>query len=72
MRTITINMNSISYTQFNAIGRLCSWAVESYDQVTITTDGKCGDLVAYYKNSVTGGQFVMGAVWREGEYSFHS
>lgn len=57
----------------NAIAHLSLWAIHSpkYSQVTITNDGKDGDLVAYYGdgNKQT---YAIGAVWRGGIYSFHS
>ena len=53
-----------------AMGRICTYAVDYYDEVKVYNDGD-NDLVAcYYKDGVR--KFVMGAVWRGTEYSFHS
>lgn len=54
-----------------AIGRLATWAASAYDTVTIMRDGT-RDLIALYEVGGSSERFVMGAVWHNGSFGFHS
>ena len=57
---------------FMAIGHLADWAAERYPYAEIYADGK-NDLIAYYREKPgEQSRYVIGAVWRGTEYSFHS
>lgn len=72
MRTIEINVDEVKITNSDyhrAIGRLATFG--NYDVVKIYNDGKGEDLIAtYYKEGAQ--RFVIGAIFREGQYEFHS
>lgn len=53
-----------------AIGYLSSWALE-YPKVTIYRDGET-DLVAVYFNEKDERAYVIGAIWHDDHYGFHS
>jgi hypothetical protein len=53
-----------------AIGYLITWNT-SYPKVTIYRDGKT-DLIACYYNEQGERKYVIGAVWHETHYGFHS
>ena len=53
-----------------AIGYLATWNT-NYPKVTIYRDGKT-DLVALYYNEQGERAYVIGAVWHETHYGFHS
>ena len=80
-REVLILMDSVQQTQimeavgaqnfFTAIGYLSTWNM-SYDFVRITQDGDTG-MVAVYKNTEDGPtKYVIGAVWHDDHYGFHS
>lgn len=54
-----------------AIARLSTWGMQTYDTVTIMRDGK-HDLIALYEIEGASERFVMGAVWHNGSFGFHS
>jgi len=57
---------------WNAIGYLSTWNM-SYPYVTIFKDGEnTADLVAVYKDVQGERKYVIGAVWHDGHYGFHS
>jgi len=80
-REVLILMDSVQQTQimeevgrqnfFAAIGYLSTWNM-SFGFVQITQDGDT-DMVAVYKNTADGPiGYVIGAVWHEDHYGFHS
>lgn len=80
MREIRINIAKVplnSQTQ-DAIGYLSLWAYEHYDKLNIHLDfankegARCPDLLAYYQNTATNSQYVIGAIFSGNSYSFHS
>lgn len=56
---------------FKAVGRLSVWALDKFDTVKICEDGKT-DLIAYYTATTSEAKYIIGAVWRGNEFSFHS
>lgn len=80
-RTITLRLThddlmdlriSTDYNELDrAIARLTTWGMQAYDTVTVMRDGK-HDLIALYESTGTGGKFVLGAVWHDGSFGFHS
>lgn len=56
---------------WEAIGYLTAWNL-SYPSVNIYRDGKTNDLVAVYRNEKDERQYVIGAVWHDDHYGFHS
>lgn len=57
------------------LSRLALWAIHRYDTVTVYPDGDCKDptdFVAVYTDTVHGDRFVIGAVWHDDHYGFHS
>ena len=80
-REVLILMDAVQQTQimeevgrqnfFAAIGYLSTWNM-SYGFVQITQDGDT-DMVAVYKSTADGPiGYVIGAVWHEDHYGFHS
>ena len=80
-REVLILMDSAQQTQimeevgrqnfYAAIGYLSTWNM-SYGFVTITQDGDT-DMVAVYRDTADGPtKYVIGAVWHEDHYGFHS
>jgi hypothetical protein len=55
---------------WTAIGYLSSWNL-SYPTVEIWRDGKT-DLVAVYRCKEGNVKYVIGAVWHDDHYGFHS
>jgi hypothetical protein len=55
---------------FDAIGYLSTWNM-TYPSVDIYTDGDT-DMVAVYKDVLGVSGYVIGAVWHEDHYGFHS
>jgi hypothetical protein len=55
---------------WHAIGYLSTWNL-SFPSVTIFRDGDT-DLVAVYKDAAGQRQYVIGAVWHDTHYGFHS
>lgn len=84
-RTVTINLTSEDMIQIavvintwdklhEAIGYLSTWNM-SYPNVVIYRDGtKAGDadLVAVYSDAERNVKYVIGAVWHEDHYGYHS
>lgn len=79
-RVVKIKMEGLPRYQevAKAIGYLSLWAYDAYDEVTITPDFgnaddvKFPDMVAYYKNTVTMATYVIGAIFSNDTYTFHS
>ena len=80
-REVLILMDATQQTQimeevgrqnfYAAIGYLSTWNM-SYGFVQITQDGDT-DMVALYKDTEDGLlKYVIGAVWHEDHYGFHS
>ena len=80
-REVLILMDSAQQTQimeevgrqnfYAAIGYLSTWNM-SYGFVRITQDGDT-DMVAVYRDTADGPtKYVIGAVWHEDHYGFHS
>ena len=80
-REVSILMDSAQQTQimeevgrqnfYAAIGYLSTWNM-SYGFVRITQDGDT-DMVAVYRDTADGPtKYVIGAVWHEDHYGFHS
>ena len=80
-REVRILMDATQQTQimeevgrqnfFAAIGYLSTWNM-SFGFVQITQDGDT-DMVAVYKNTADGPtKYVIGAVWHDDHYGFHS
>ena len=59
---------------WEAIGYLSSWAVDTYPECEIFVDRPATslDLLAVYKNPKKGQQYVIGAVWHDTHYGYHS
>lgn len=81
-RTVTINLTSNDMTQiaetigtweklWHAIGYLSTWNL-SFTTCLIYRDGKDADLVAVYSDDDGNTKYVIGAVWHEDHYGFHS
>lgn len=60
----------------NAIGRLSMWAWDMYPFVQINLNGKAGEmeLVAVYKKEEDQERpsYVIGAIWHDNHFGFHS
>jgi hypothetical protein len=79
-RQVTIFMNAAQQTLMRdatdtdewhrAVGRLASWNM-SYPTCNIYTDGET-DMVAVYLNEQGERGYVIGAVWHDDHYGFHS
>jgi len=80
-REVRILMDATQQTQimeevgrqkfFEAIGYLSSWNM-SYGFVQITQDGDT-DMVAVYRDTERGlTKYIIGAVWHDDHYGFHS
>jgi hypothetical protein len=80
-RTVNLNLSSEDMIQiaesigtwdklWEAIGYLSSWNL-SYPRVDIYRDDKT-DLVAVYFNGEDVRGYVIGAVWHDDHYGFHS
>jgi hypothetical protein len=81
-RTITINLTGEDMIQvaesigtwdklWQAIGYLSSWNM-SYPNVVIYREPKSPDLVAVYSDTERNVKYVIGAVWHDDHYGFHS
>lgn len=57
---------------WTAIGYLSTWAADAYPTATIFRDGNGPDLVAQYHNAAGGPGYLIGAVWHDDHYGFHS
>lgn len=57
---------------WEAIGYLTSWAPASYPIVRIYRDGNGPDLTAVYLKANCELDYVIGAVWHDDHYGFHS
>lgn len=55
---------------FRAIGYLSTWNM-SFPTVVIRADGET-DMVAVYKDEDGNIRYVIGAVWHDDHYGFHS
>lgn len=79
-RTITLDMdgvqqatmqNATDHTEwFRAVGRLATWNM-TFPAVTIRADGETDMIAVYYDDQGRRG-YVIGAVWHEDHYGFHS
>ena len=80
-REVLIRMDSDQLTQikeavgpshfYSALGYLSQWNL-TYGHVVITQDDTT-DMVAVYKDTADGPtKYVIGAVWHEDHYGFHS
>lgn len=80
-RTITLALDNNQLTQIaetigswdklqSAIGYLSTWNT-NYPKVAIYADGKT-DMVACYFDEEGNRKYVIGAVWHETHYGFHS
>ena len=79
-RQVTIHMNAVEQmTQqhntdmtewYRAIGRLSTWNM-SFPTCNIYRDGDT-DLYAVYSDSDGNTKYVIGAVWHDTHYGFHS
>lgn len=54
-----------------AIGYLSGWSADTYPTVRIYRDGKT-DIVAVYLKGDNELGYVIGAVWHDDHYGFHS
>ena len=80
IRTVSININPLEVAKicgkvgednFNrAIGYLATWNY-TYPSVTIYADDET-DLVAVYRSKDDEIGYVIGAVWHDDHYGFHS
>jgi hypothetical protein len=80
IRTVEINITPEQYEQAldtvgreafqNAIGYLTTWSL-NHPRVVIYIEDEC-DLVAVYKDETNTTQYVIGAVWHDDHYGFHS
>lgn len=82
MRSVKLNLTSEDMIQiaqsigtwdklWEAIGYLTTWNL-SHPTVTVYRDGKSNDLIAIYADEGGGVQYVIGAVWHDTHYGFHS
>lgn len=55
-----------------AIGYLATWAADNYPIVRIYRDGKDPDIAAVYLKADGELGYVIGAVWHDTHYGFHS
>lgn len=79
-RTVQINIHAVDVSgiinrtdrqeYYKAIGYLSSWNL-SFPKVVIWADSE-GDLVANYLNEDGTIGYVIGAVWHEDHFGFHS
>ena len=81
-RTITLNLDNNELTEiatsieswdalWGAIGYLSAWNT-SYPYVQIFRDSNSNDLVASYRDVSGDRQYVIGAVWHDDHYGYHS
>jgi hypothetical protein len=80
-RTITLNLTDNDIEEITgfvgqdnfqaAIGYLSTWNT-AYPYVQIYRDGKDIDLVATYRDVEGDRSYVLGAVWHDDHYGFHS
>ena len=56
----------------DAIAYLSTWALDSYEEVSIYRDREVTDMIAVYSNPDNERRYVIGAVWHEDHYGFHS
>ena len=78
-RRVTIHINAVDQTNmkeivgrekfFDAIGYLSTWNM-THPSVDIYPDSL--DMVAVYKDEQGETKYVIGAVWHEDHYGFHS
>lgn len=82
-RTITLRLSSEDMTiiaeavgswekLWNAIGYLTTWNPGTYPHVEVFRDRGDTDLVAVYKDASAVRGYVIGAVWHDDHYGFHS
>lgn len=79
-RQVTIHLNAVEQMEmqhgtdmtewYRAIGRLSTWNM-SFPTCDIYADGKT-DMVAVYRNEQGERGYVIGAVWHDDHYGFHS
>lgn len=79
-RQVTLRMDSVTQMQmqhttnadewFRAVGRLSKWNM-SFPTVDIYPVGET-DMVAVYKDENGNVGYVIGAVWHDDHYGFHS
>lgn len=79
-RTITIHMDAVQQTEMreatardqwqNAVGYLSTWNM-TFPKVDIYPDGQT-DMTAVYSDENGGRGYVIGAVWHDDHYGFHS
>jgi hypothetical protein len=79
-RQVTIYLNAVEQQEMrdatsttewrNAIGYLSTWNM-SHPIVAISKDGDT-DMIAVYRNSDNEVVYVIGAVWHNDHYGFHS
>lgn len=85
MRTVKIHLNQSQMIAaaeaigtwdklWEAIGYLSTWAGDTYAECEIYLDRASdpADLLAVYKDGATGKQYVIGAVWHDDHYGYHS
>jgi hypothetical protein len=82
-RTVNIQIESDKFVEiaaevgydklYEAIGYLSTWSImgTGYDTVTIFHDRDL-DLVAMYARNDGGQHYIIGAVWHEDHYGYHS
>lgn len=80
VRTTIIHIDAVERTRmqaatdhdewFRAIGYLATWNM-TFPTVEIRADGET-DLVAVYRDEEGNIGYVIGAVWHDGRYGFHS
>lgn len=79
-RTITIHMDAVTQNKmieaadpdlwWRALGYLSTWNM-TYPTVDIYQDGET-DMTAVYSDEQGNRRYVIGAVWHEDHYGFHS
>lgn len=79
-RTVTIHMDAVVQSTmrdatdpaewFRAIGYLSTWNM-TFPKVDIYPDGDT-DMMALYRDAAGKVGYVIGAVWHEDHYGFHS
>lgn len=57
---------------WEAIGYLSSWSADNYPIVRIYRDGNGPDMAAVYLKADGELGYVIGAVWHDDHYGFHS
>jgi len=81
-RAVTLSLSSNDMIQiaesigtweklWHAIGYLSTWNLQ-HPKVAIYRDGKDADLVAVYSDEKYVTKYVIGAVWHQDHYGFHS